>query len=74
MLAVALCSLPVATLSAKDGDEAIKREQGDKLLHLEGKPAPALEVGDWIQTEGDKALALGELEGKVVLLDFWGTW
>ena len=40
---------------------------------LEGKPPPALQVKDWMNT-GGKALSWEDLRGKVVVLDFWGTW
>lgn len=54
-----------------------KREGPDKRRaakdKLEGKTPPKLEVEDWVNTEG-KALKLADLEGKVVVLDFWGVW
>jgi thiol-disulfide isomerase/thioredoxin len=37
---------------------------------LEGKPAPRLKVKDWIGDPPD----LNNLEGKVVVVDFWATW
>ena len=40
---------------------------------LEGRPPPALEVRDWRNTQG-VGLTLAELKGKVVVIDFWGTW
>ena len=40
--------------------------------NLPGSPAPALDGTAWLNTEGP--LAWDELQGKVVLLDFWGTW
>ena len=40
---------------------------------LEGKAPPALEVRDWLNTDG-KALTLAGLRGNVVLIDFWGVW
>ena len=40
------------------------------LKALEGKPAPELEVEQWI---GDAA-RLADLRGKVVVVDFWATW
>jgi thiol-disulfide isomerase/thioredoxin len=40
------------------------------LIPLEGKPAPELQLADWI---GD-SFTLEEMEGKVVVVDFWGTW
>jgi thiol-disulfide isomerase/thioredoxin len=41
------------------------------LLSLEGKPAPALEVKNWL---GPKPASLTELKGKPVLLFFWAHW
>jgi thiol-disulfide isomerase/thioredoxin len=38
---------------------------------MEGKAPPALQVTNWINSEGMK---LADLKGKVVLLDFWATW
>ena len=37
-----------------------------------GDRAPALAIEEWHNTEGP--LSLENLEGKVVLLDFWGVW
>ena len=41
------------------------------LSKIQGKPAPPLEVENWF---GSKSLKLSNLRGKVVMLDFWGTW
>ncbi|AIE87439.1 TlpA family protein disulfide reductase [Fimbriimonas ginsengisoli] len=38
-----------------------------------GKPAPALQVGHWLNTKG-APLSLDKLKGKVVVLDFWAFW
>ncbi len=44
----------------------------DRLAYLIGKPAPKLQkMKGWINS---KAIKLADLRGKVVLLDFWGTW
>ena len=40
---------------------------------LEGEPAPPLAVENW-QTADGEPLTLADFRGKVVLLDFWGTW
>lgn len=40
---------------------------------LEGKPAPNFQIKHWINSP-DHELKLKDLKGKVVLLDFWGTW
>jgi thiol-disulfide isomerase/thioredoxin len=41
------------------------------LLSLEGKPAPPLEVRDWL---GSKPVPLDRLRGKPVVLFFWAHW
>jgi hypothetical protein len=53
-------------------DEMLE-ERGDRaaIQELAGKPAPALQVSNWMNTE---PLDLADLQGKVVMLDFWGTW
>lgn len=43
-----------------------------KLNALEGKKPPALKVTAWTSIDGE--VELESLHGKVVLLDFWGTW
>ena len=43
----------------------LRREMGDK-------PAPAMHAKAWFNTPD--GLSLEKLHGKVVLLDFWGTW
>lgn len=50
--------------------EPNNREAKDSL---EGRTPPALQVSDWMNTGGE-ALTLESLRGKVVVLDFWGTW
>ncbi|MGD0872466.1 MAG: TlpA disulfide reductase family protein [Bryobacteraceae bacterium] len=41
------------------------------LLSLEGKPAPPLEVADWV---GARPVSLAALRGRPVLLFFWAHW
>jgi hypothetical protein len=54
-----------------------RRERGSEGVSpkdaLEGKAPPVLQVSGWMNT-GGKALKLEDLKGKVVILDFWGTW
>ncbi len=52
---------------AREGDG----ERRKALDALEGKPASEIEVESWVAGE---ATTLRKLAGKVVLLDFWGTW
>ncbi|MCA9001656.1 MAG: hypothetical protein KDB61_07025 [Planctomycetes bacterium] len=52
------------------------RREGNKIVNreaLEGHPPPALQVTGWMNTNG-KPLTFEELKGKVVVIDFWGTW
>ena len=37
-----------------------------------GRPLPPLQVAGWINT--DKPLTTADLQGKIVLVDFWATW
>ena len=59
-------------------DDDLKRERGranDAAKDaVEGKPAPELNVTGWINTKDGEALKLSDLKGKVVIIDFWGTW
>ena len=43
----------------------------DAITALQGKPAPALSLTNWINS---KPLTLADLKGKIVVLDFWATW
>ena len=71
--ALALIALLALGPVPVQGEEAkLKREQD--LSAKEGKPAPALEVAGWMNTPDNKPLTLEQLRGKVVVIDFWGTW
>ena len=48
-----------------------ENDQRAALNKMQGKPAPPLMLTNWINS---KNLKLDELEGKVVLLEFWATW
>lgn len=67
LLAMSVACLP---LTARADD--FKREQD--LSAKEGQPAPALQADQWLNTEDGKAIDLKSLKGKVVVIDFWGTW
>ena len=47
-----------------------KGERRSALDAMEGKKAPEWQVEEWISGK----TTLKELKGKVVLIDFWGTW
>jgi thiol-disulfide isomerase/thioredoxin len=63
-----VCDLAIANRS----DPAIKAhfEKRQSRLDMIGKPAPEIEGKD---VDG-KPVRLGDLKGKVVLVDFWATW
>ncbi len=46
-------------------------EHGHQLAALIGKPAPDLNIEDWVN---GSSLSAADLNGKVVLLDFWAIW
>lgn len=48
-------------------------ELGPAKQRMEGRTAPPLRVSDWMNIEGEE-LKLQDLNGKVVLLNFWATW
>ena len=63
--------LLIPSIYADDFVREGKREYKDTI---ENKPAPALMVTGWMNTADGKALDLKDLQGQVVLLDFWGVW
>jgi hypothetical protein len=74
---VAMCLAGVVATQGNTPKDDFPREgepsQRVKKDALEGKAPPALEVRDWLNTDG-KALSLADLRGNVVLIDFWGVW
>jgi thiol-disulfide isomerase/thioredoxin len=62
-------------ITVTDGQKELQRIidlPADRLSHLIGKEAPKLQkIKGWINS---KPMKLSNLRGKVVLLDFWGTW
>ncbi len=75
LLLAALLALPVI---AGDGDflrerKADKPKESAAKDSLEGKAPPALQVEGWQNSDG-KALTWADFRGKVVVIDFWGTW
>jgi len=50
---------------------ATRIQKNINLLSLEGKPAPPLDVTQWL---GAKPVPLGQLKGHPVLLFFWAHW
>jgi len=70
-----LASAALAGGRAPSPDDGFPREgkNRDAKDALEGEAPPPLQVEGWLNVEGD-SLALTELRGKVVVIDFWGTW
>lgn len=71
--ALALAVLFAAPSLGQADDFAREDKNRDAKDPLEGKAPPALQVSSWMNTDG-KPLELSALRGKVVVLDFWGTW
>lgn len=67
-----LACCAILTCSSVGASEEFEREQD--LSDKEGKPAPPLEVTGWMNTPDGEPLTLASLKGKVVVIDFWGTW
>ena len=67
LLGVSLNCMAADLRNAEEGTPA----QRAQLNAIQGKPAPALQVKDWLN---GNAVSLGDLKGKIVVLDFWATW
>jgi thiol-disulfide isomerase/thioredoxin len=55
---------------AKEGHWGQRPEQWEKHAALLGKPAPALELSDWINGE----IKPEDMKGKILVIDYWATW
>lgn len=68
--------LALAGSAAAQADD-FRRERKDATRAfkdaLEGQAPPALDLTGWMNTDG-KPLTWDALRGKVVVIDFWGTW
>jgi thiol-disulfide isomerase/thioredoxin len=47
-------------------------ESSKRLLSMIGKPAPEIDPMEWVN--GEPLSTLGDLKGRVVLIDFWAVW
>ena len=74
-LATAFLSLALMAVPAFAGGDDFKRENKNRAFKdaLEGKAPPALQVDQWINA-GPEGVSWESLRGKVVVIDFWGTW
>lgn len=59
---------PAKKVEAAKVDDEVAEEAGP--ASLKGKPAPAFDLKEL----GGKQVALDDMKGKVVLIDFWATW
>jgi len=66
-----LAAAALSPLAAAQEDSFQREGERELKDQLEGKPAPALQLEGWMNS---KALDLASLRGKVVVIDFWGTW
>ncbi|MCA9320023.1 MAG: hypothetical protein KDB53_04775 [Planctomycetes bacterium] len=71
-LFAAMLTFASVTAQVDDGFQRERRgESGAAKDQLEGKSPPDLVAENWLNS---KAVDLAALKGKVVVLDFWGTW
>lgn len=71
---LAVSSFATGSVSAEDKEKfARERKPSNQAAKdaLEGKAPPKLMVKNWMNS---KPLSLEKLSGKVVVIDFWGTW
>ena len=76
IVALLVCFFAVPLAAQKDDfkRERGRNEEGNAAKDaLEGKTPPALQVAGWMNAPKG-GLTLAKLEGKVVILDFWGVW
>jgi len=73
LMTLAACLLLGSAPAFAQADDFAREGKRTRKDPLEGKAPPALQVDQWMNTDG-KALDLASLRGKVVVLDFWGTW
>lgn len=66
-IALAICGSAATSAPAGEFPDNWYYPGAARVRGLEGKPAPALELGQWYTPQVDWA-------GKVLVVDFWGTW
>ena len=71
LLAVGAFATFLLTASAAEAPQVEANRNRSALDAMQGKPAPALALKDWINS---KPLTMADLKGKIVVLDFWATW
>jgi len=75
IFALAIAFSPHLALRA-DGTGCVsgKRTADGVACDYEQQMAPPLQLTQWMNTPDGKPLKLENLRGKVVVIDFWGTW
>ena len=71
LVAVAIVALLAVTLARRSSGDSVVESLAPTANSLElpvGRPAPPMMVGEWINTD---PLAVADLDGKVVLYNFW---
>ena len=71
-LPLVVLALALASPLLASGDFPREKPNPAKAA-LEGKAPPELQVDGWMNT-GGAPMDWASLKGKVVVLDFWGTW
>ena len=59
------------TVAAADGPAPETSKVRAELDAMQGRPAPALHLSNWMN---GKPVQISDLKGKIVVLDFWATW
>ena len=65
-----LCGMALS-LKAEEAPRPERNDARPTLDKMIGKPAPEITTTNWLNS---KPLNLDDLKGKVVVLEFWGTW
>ena len=75
---VAIAGLLLAGVGLADNPKDDFKREGSEAHRadvdpLEGKAPPTLLATNWLNTNG-KPVKFEDLKGKVIVIDFWGTW
>ncbi len=71
---------PVTFPASLHYPQATTGKPAKQIATLVGKPAPKLAIGDWHEQKNadgkitDQGKTLKDMNGSIVVIDFWGTW